>query len=1026
MGGSSSSQLDESKCAYIRGKTEAVISNFSPHYRRQYAVALFHQIRNEVEQHRDPQAHFLKSKPPSDQETVLYAGDILLYAEDLKKWKERYVVIKKDYIVACFENKETYQKGANPKNRILPTGGKVLTSEEEYNAISDKQFPDPIATNEKESAQPFIVVPSQFPVYLWHPYIRHSFFCFPDAESQKSFAAILDDCIRHQNHDFLKQVSLDAQAFSEALQFFRQEKSQYGSWEMITGSQTQILSNLVMEELLPSLQTDLLPKMKGKRNDRKRAWFGTVEETYNLVTTQVSDGFESLQEECKNLAKQLEGTIRSDMDQIVTSKEFVAGKIKATVLEPAEKCCTENIRPFMASILEEIMGPVSSGFSEVRQLFEREINAISQSFQTDNDPVKLKESLAQLENLPLSSVKMEPCYLKVNLLREQLQDLKSRFKFYHIDLVVQRAQNDMQELMENAVYTFNQLLFHASKGDSQKMSTAIEKVKMRVLKQYDYDSSTIRKKIFQDALVLITMPTMQRTLASTCKPELQTFEQFIFADYTNVIQVENVYEEILFGKLLDDTIKVIQEAASLKKHNLFEDSARLASESVSSLTDLKTPSSSAPASPERKQEQVIHKIVDTVVETNEVFIESKSTLSEEVKTGMSPSHIEEPNERKSPEKVLKAESLGKEEPLPKVENIIIAHITDKPESPVLTVEQEDLLHVEQRERKTEEEGPRQEEGPDVAVGNINDIRSLLTVTVEVPPDTSHQDILKVISEGQFVQIGEGEEQADKKESVEERKNTEAAIEQMKKLELDEKQCEVHLEADSSLTTAAVESSIGHLMDTMVTREIHMHDKNEKDMKLCGTSLDVESENSVITEKERDRSQLDKVVDTREVEKEEENTIEVAVGQAIESVQLDSCDTSSRHDRQKEEPVHHESTSKNEDIETVPVQPAANDDSLNEAAEGTNTVDEAFSIYAVGAPDEGPPSVQAMLQEEEPPVQVTCDETSKSLAEVPSDLSKQSCEDASVSLDFSNSAESSTQASTAGTCTEHVAEPNVNE
>lgn len=29
-----------------------------------------------------------------------------------------------------------------------------------------------------------------------------------------------------------------------------------------------------MEELLPTLQTDLLPKMKGKKNDRKRTWLG--------------------------------------------------------------------------------------------------------------------------------------------------------------------------------------------------------------------------------------------------------------------------------------------------------------------------------------------------------------------------------------------------------------------------------------------------------------------------------------------------------------------------------------------------------------------------------------------------------------------------------------------------------------------------------------------------------------------------------------------------------------------------------
>ena len=37
--------------------------------------------------------------------------------------------------------------------------------------------------------------------------------------------------------------------------------------------------------------------------------------------------------------------------------------------------------------------------------------------------------------------------------------------------------------------------------------------------------------------------------------ELQKYEQFIFADYTSVIQVENVYEEILHQTLLEETLK---------------------------------------------------------------------------------------------------------------------------------------------------------------------------------------------------------------------------------------------------------------------------------------------------------------------------------------------------------------------------------------------------------------------------------------------------------------------------------------
>lgn len=37
------------------------------------------------------------------------------------------------------------------------------------------------------------------------------------------------------------------------------------------------------------------------------------------------------------------------------------------------------------------MGPVSSGFTEVRSLFDKEVNEIIQNFQKTNDITKLKE-----------------------------------------------------------------------------------------------------------------------------------------------------------------------------------------------------------------------------------------------------------------------------------------------------------------------------------------------------------------------------------------------------------------------------------------------------------------------------------------------------------------------------------------------------------------------------------------------------------------------------------------------------------
>uniref|UniRef100_A0A673U5D0 Niban apoptosis regulator 1 n=1 Tax=Suricata suricatta TaxID=37032 RepID=A0A673U5D0_SURSU len=697
MGGSASSLLDEGKCAYIRGKTEATIKNFSPFYSRQYSVAFCNHVRSEVEQQRDLTSQFLKTKPPLEPGTVLYEAELSQFAEDIKKWKERYIVVKNDFAVESYENKEAYQRGAAPKSRILPAGGMVLTSEDEYNLLSDRFFPDPLASSEKELAQPLVVMPKEFPVYLWQPFLRHGYFCFHEAAEQKKFSALLSDCIRHLNHDYMKQTTFEAQAFLEAVQFFRQETGHYGSWEMIIGDEVQLL-----------------------------------EEAYKLVQHQVSEGLSALKEECRSLTKNLEGTIRSDMDQIMNSKNFLTGKIKAMVAQPAERSCTESVQPFLASILEELMGPVSSGFSEVRSLFEKEVDELSQNFQTTKDSTQLKEHLDRLMNLPLDSVKMEPCYIKVNLLQERLQGLNSHFRFPHVNLVVQRTQNYMQELMENAVFTFQQLLSPHLQEEASKIAVAIEKVKLRVLKQYDYDSSTIRKRIFQEALVQITLPTVQKALAFTCKPELQKYEQFIFADHTNMIHVENVYEEILHQRLLDETLKVIKEAAILKKHNLFEDNMALPSESVSSLTDLKTPAGSNQSSP-----ATLPGVSDNETPSNEVFQESGGKKQPEA-----PSPLAQEESLSLPVAV----------PPPGENGQVAISGTDGPVVDLVAAEDTTgalgTCSPELEFRGAPEDGQPTQEKPESnsASASLKELRNLLTVTIEVPVDSATLEIEKDTNE----------------------------------------------------------------------------------------------------------------------------------------------------------------------------------------------------------------------------------------------------------------------------------------
>ncbi|KAJ8357198.1 hypothetical protein SKAU_G00199920, partial [Synaphobranchus kaupii] len=581
MGVSSSSLLDESKSNYIKGRTEAELKNFSPHYRRQYSVAYFSQLQEEVEQHRTGHTHLLKQRAPPEDAEILYEESVL-YFDDSRKWKERYVVVRANYSLECHDSNESFTKKVPPRHKIQPTGGSALVSAEQYTAMVDKAFPDPNGVKEESAPPPIVVMPGQFPIYLQLPYHRDAYFSFPQEDQQSTFISILTDCIRHQNHDFLKRTTCDVQAFLKAIQSYRQEKGHYESWDMLIGGDVQVLANLVMEELLPSLQTELLPRLKGKKTERKRVWFATVEAAYALVQDQLREGLTALREECAASAKQQEALIRSDMDQIISSRVFLEGKLQAMVSDPALKFCSEHVQPYLTSILEELMGPVSAGFQEARLVCEGRMDGLCRDFQENREG--LKQALGQLRRASLRE-----CYRHVDVLREQLHELRNRFKFSNTERLVQSAQIDMQQMMENAAYTFELLLQTALKDGQAKPGSVMEKAKLRVLKQYDYDSSTVRKKIFQEALVDITLPAFMRSLAPSCKLELQKFDQYIFADYTNFIQVENVYENILLKILAAEVSKVVKEAASLKKHNLFVDSTDLYSVSQASLSERGTP-----------------------------------------------------------------------------------------------------------------------------------------------------------------------------------------------------------------------------------------------------------------------------------------------------------------------------------------------------------------------------------------------------------------------------------------------------
>ncbi|XP_030291659.1 protein Niban 2a [Sparus aurata] len=567
MGDVVSSHLDESRREMITARTRDVMKEFGDVYEQQYAVALFNSVRFEIEGGGATQSQLLHRKDPLAGHSI-FSGSLFQYLEENRKWRSRFISVPNSYAISLYESKTANERGLHPKATINCAGYKALASMEEYMELINTSLP---GIKAKVGSNPFIKCPSEFPLILWHPYARHHYFCVMTEKEQKKWHAVLQDCVRHCDNGLPEDCTVQTPAFTDAVRLHRQAKGHYGTWAMMCGKPPQILANLVMETLHPELRNVIGPRLKGKMQQRQRNWMLISDAVYKQVLAQTTGQYEALAEACEVQRPKLDAMLRTDMDQMITAKEHVSSKIRALVLPKAEQLLRTSIQPYISSILEALMEPTSRGFSEVREVFFRELVEISKNSLNGGGKEKLGDHMDRLSMLAFHPVKMQSCYEKVEELN--LEGLQQRFDVSDPAVFVSRAQILMREQMDNAVYTFEQLLNQSleAKGENDMCKT-IQCCQDRVLKKYDYDSSTVRKKFFREALLQIIIPYMLQQLSTSCSPVLPQFKELIFADFSRFLLVENMFEEVVLQSVSKDIMMAVKEAAVQRRHNLYRDS----------------------------------------------------------------------------------------------------------------------------------------------------------------------------------------------------------------------------------------------------------------------------------------------------------------------------------------------------------------------------------------------------------------------------------------------------------------------
>ncbi|XP_047661860.1 protein Niban 2a isoform X2 [Tachysurus fulvidraco] len=570
MGDIVSTHLDEGRRQIITAHTRKVMTEFGKVYRQQYAVALFNSVRFEIEGGGNTQIQLLHRKDPL-QDKSIFSGDLFQYLDENKKWRNRFIYVGNSYNIGFYDSRLAYERGLHPREIVNCAGYKVLTSMDEYLDLLNSCLPDLKA---KRESSPFLKSATSFLLILWHPYARHHYFTVRTEKEQTKWLAVFQDCIRHTNNGLSEDNKVLTPTFTNSLRLYRQAKGHYGTWEMMCGDPAQILANLVMETLYPQLRTQIGPRLKGKLQQRQRNWMLISDAVYRQVLTQTRTQHRALVQDCEVECPRLDATLRTDMDQIISSKEHVTGKMRALVLANAEQVLKSKVQPYITSILEALMDPVGQGFSEVREVLFRELVEISMNTVNDRSKEALGKHMEKVSMLAFHPVKMQSCYEKMEQL--SLEGLQQRFDVSSPSVFIQRAQILMREQMDNAVYTFEQLLHqNIDEQSGEELIKTMQRSQDRVLKKFDYDSSTVRKKFFREGLLQIIIPYMLKHLHPVYASELPKYKEFIFEDFSRFILVENIFEEVVLQSVSKDIMMAVKEAAIQRRHNLYRDSVIL-------------------------------------------------------------------------------------------------------------------------------------------------------------------------------------------------------------------------------------------------------------------------------------------------------------------------------------------------------------------------------------------------------------------------------------------------------------------
>uniref|UniRef100_A0A8C4KYA6 Niban apoptosis regulator 3 n=1 Tax=Equus asinus asinus TaxID=83772 RepID=A0A8C4KYA6_EQUAS len=509
MGGRPSSPLDKRQQQHVTDRVDALLRSFLPCYRGQLAASVLRQVACELSPQEPAGCQLLRSKKlPRVRE---HRGPLVHLRGHPPQWQPVFCVLRGDGRLEWFSHREEYEDGGRPLGSTALTGYTVLTCQHEYLSLLDTLCPDASGAHTQEEADPLLEMPVGCPLFLQHPFRRHLCFSAATREAQRAWRLALQGGIRLRGTVLQRSQAPAAWAFLEAVRLYRQHQGHFGDDDVTLGSDAEVLTAVLMRELLPALRAQTLPGLIRA----PRFPLPLLDAVHAAVLARASAGLRAFQPEKDELLAALERTIRPDVDQMLRLRARVAGRLRAEVQGPLESCLRGKVAVQLPRITRTLVSTVEAALVAVQTLLARGMDRLSRHLRGSSSGAQLRKEVYAFGEMPWDPELMQICYQEAEQSRGRLGRLVAPFGFLGTQSLVFGAQDLAQQLMADAVATFLQLADQCltTALDCDQASRQLEKVRARVLK------------------------------------ELPAFEADVLAMGSPALTIEGIYEDVIRGVL---------------------------------------------------------------------------------------------------------------------------------------------------------------------------------------------------------------------------------------------------------------------------------------------------------------------------------------------------------------------------------------------------------------------------------------------------------------------------------------------